>query len=191
MVDVNIVADKERAELLVLECQRLGLSCKLSDTPISGARIYIAYTDLCGDGKLSPQNTVAIGKSSMPYTLDEEFLLSDLRRMLFEMLSSSKNTEKKQPVKARARGLGIMLDQEKRSVTVRGREVVLSPTEFAVFKALFDKRGEVVSHREIDALIGADGSNKSNVYICFLRKKLESGGDKIIYSVRGKGFMLR
>ena len=84
----------------------------------------------------------------------------------------------------------IALDKEERTVRVGNDRIGLSEKEFAVFSLLLSKRGENVSREEISAAIGAGNSNEADVYICFLRRKLERGGKRMILTARGVGYKL-
>jgi DNA-binding response OmpR family regulator len=74
-------------------------------------------------------------------------------------------------------------------------EVDLTPREFALLEVLFDRVGEPVPKREIldqvwDWAI-ADGSNLVEVYIGYLRRKLDAPfGRQAIQTVRGVGYRL-
>ena len=71
------------------------------------------------------------------------------------------------------------------------RSVVLSPNEKKIMEILLSQRENVVSREEITALIGDSVANKPEVYVCFLRKKLESlHCNGRIRTVRGKGYRL-
>ena len=60
---------------------------------------------------------------------------------------------------------------------------------------LLEQRGEIVSREMLRAALNSesdeDDSNKTDVYICFLRRKLEHPlGLRLITTVRGKGYRL-
>ncbi len=69
------------------------------------------------------------------------------------------------------------------------REVALSPTEAAVAQLLLQNEGRAVSREAIAAAIGEGESNKTDVYICYLRRKAEALSEiPFIRTVRGKGY---
>ena len=78
----------------------------------------------------------------------------------------------------------------------RGGEVVeLTPREYGILEFLAARQGEVVSREEISSRIydfGADrNSNIVDVYVGYIRKKLESGGrSRLIHTRRGFGYVL-
>lgn len=71
-----------------------------------------------------------------------------------------------------------------------GRQIALSPKERAVLELLEAHRGEPVAREKISDLIGESSANKVDVYVCFLRKKLETPEHRVIKTVRGKGYQL-
>ena len=71
-----------------------------------------------------------------------------------------------------------------------GRQISLSPKEYAVFRLLREHRGTPVSKERISQEIGESSANKAEVYICMLRRKLERGDVRLIKTIRGKGYCL-
>ena len=71
-------------------------------------------------------------------------------------------------------------------------KISLSENEHKVLKLLCDNRGEIVEREQIYSLLGAEEGNMGDVYICHLRKKIDNKlGLKLIYTIRGKGYMLK
>lgn len=82
--------------------------------------------------------------------------------------------------------------------TVRrdGKQIELSPKEYSVLLYLIRNRNIVVSREQIEANIwdfGRDGSsNLVDVYIRYLRKKIDDGFEpKMIQTIRGVGYILK
>jgi DNA-binding response OmpR family regulator len=70
--------------------------------------------------------------------------------------------------------------------------IPLSDNECKVLSTLCQNRGEIVEREKIYALLGADEGNMGDVYICHLRRKIDNKlGLKLIYTVRGKGYILK
>ena len=68
----------------------------------------------------------------------------------------------------------------------------MSKKEFALLSLLVERKGSIVSREDAAALFGGDGSNVVDVYVKYLREKLdEHFGVKIISSVRGKGYTIK
>jgi two-component system response regulator MprA len=83
-----------------------------------------------------------------------------------------------------------------RTATRAGREIMLTTTEYELL-ALFMRRPRQVITRDIimDRVWGYDFEGQSNVlevYIGYLRSKLEANGEpRLIHTVRGAGYVLR
>ena len=71
-----------------------------------------------------------------------------------------------------------------------GTRRAISPQEAEVLSLLLERRGETVSREEISARIGESSANKVDVYVCYLRKKLETPERRVIATVRGRGYRL-
>lgn len=77
-------------------------------------------------------------------------------------------------------------------VIFSSQRIRLTGHEFCLFARLCKSPGKTVSHTELAQALGVENekSNIINVYICRLRRKLESAsGQKVIYTVRSDGFM--
>lgn len=90
----------------------------------------------------------------------------------------------------------LTVDSAARTVK-RGNDMIdLSPKEFALLEYLIINKGTVLSRESIeDHIYDVDyegGSNVVNVYIRFLRRKIDEPYDvKLIHTVRGAGYVLR
>lgn len=86
------------------------------------------------------------------------------------------------------------LDPTTRRVMRKGRLVFLSTTEYTILELLARNQGEAVSKQAILSKVWDDtdrGPNVVEVYVNYLRNKLERGGlPRLIHTVRGKGYML-
>jgi two-component system response regulator MprA len=90
----------------------------------------------------------------------------------------------------------LQLDPRARKVTRAGRVLELTPTEFALLELLMRNAGVVLTREVIRERVwgveDADGSNTLDVYVGYLRRKTETGGEeRMIQTVRGVGFVLR
>ena len=71
------------------------------------------------------------------------------------------------------------------------RYVQLSEYEIRLLERLCNSCGEPVSRDELNFLLGARGGNIADVYICRLRKKLETAeGKRLIFTVRSRGYKI-
>ena len=89
----------------------------------------------------------------------------------------------------------ISIDTGKHQVMFRGGPVRLSAMEYRLLEYLAMRAGEVVSKIDIaEHLYSSYAENFSNVvevYICSLRKKLESGSNReVIHTLRNQGYVL-
>jgi len=90
----------------------------------------------------------------------------------------------------------VVVDDERKEVTVRGKPVALSPREFEILRLLTSRPGKVFSSAEILAAAWPDreGATVEDVkkYIHMLRRKIERDPAKprIIVTVRGFGYRL-
>ncbi|HSI68998.1 MAG TPA: response regulator transcription factor [Gillisia sp.] len=91
---------------------------------------------------------------------------------------------------------GIELDDVSKKVHKDAKEVKLTATEFKLLKVLLQNIDRVLSRENIlDMVWGVQydlGTNVVDVYINYLRKKLEdTKPDKIIHTVIGMGYVIR
>ena len=84
-----------------------------------------------------------------------------------------------------------ILSVQNGTVTVEGRALPLTDGEWAILERLYARRGHPVPRDELASLLGG-GGNSVDVYICRLRTKIEKPlGRRIIWTVRGKGYVLK
>jgi DNA-binding response OmpR family regulator len=89
----------------------------------------------------------------------------------------------------------LSLDPARRRVTRAGREIGLTPREFALLEFLMRHRGDVVSKRAIIDNVwdmNFDGDdNIVEVYVSYLRKKIDQPYDRTaVETIRGAGYRL-
>ncbi|MCD8382456.1 MAG: response regulator transcription factor [Clostridiales bacterium] len=90
----------------------------------------------------------------------------------------------------------LTVDCDARQVTRGGDTIQLSSREFAILEYLIRNAGKVLSRDKIGLHVWnydyEGGSNIVDVYIRYLRKKLDEGRTpKLIHTVRGVGYVLR
>ncbi|MBP3369890.1 MAG: winged helix-turn-helix transcriptional regulator [Clostridia bacterium] len=79
----------------------------------------------------------------------------------------------------------------KNTVRYNDRYLLLSDYEIVLLEHLCKCAPEPVSRAELNALFGAQKGNIADVYVCHLRKKLEStDGKKLIFTVRSYGYKI-
>lgn len=92
--------------------------------------------------------------------------------------------------------VNIELDHFSKQAFVNGKAFKFSPKEFSLLALLYKNRGRTVARQTVLETIWGEkydpSNNVDNVYINYLRKKLDEAlGIKLIYTVRGKGYMLK
>lgn len=90
----------------------------------------------------------------------------------------------------------LTLDCISHTVKRSGRELMLSAKEYALLEYLMYNKGIILSREKIENHIWnfdyEGGTNVVDVYISYLRKKIDDGYDtKLIHTVRGRGYVLR
>lgn len=89
----------------------------------------------------------------------------------------------------------LIINLEGREVYRSGRRIEFSNKEFELLELLAKSPGKVFSRFEIEEKVWPGyqgGSNVVDVYIGYLRKKLEGAGERrLIHTVRGVGYVLR
>ena len=89
----------------------------------------------------------------------------------------------------------LSVDSSCRQVRRGGRPVALTAREYALLMLLFSQAGQVVSREQILSEVwNGDQRTSSNVievYVRYLRQKLEQNGEqRLIHTIRGKGYSL-
>ncbi len=90
----------------------------------------------------------------------------------------------------------LTVDISSRKVTRGGRDILLSAKEYELLQYLAINNGIVLSREKIEDHIWnydyEGGTNVVDVYIRYLRKKIDEDYDKkLIHTVRGMGYVLR
>jgi two-component system response regulator MprA len=90
----------------------------------------------------------------------------------------------------------LRMDLATREVTRGGRPVELTRTEFTLLEMFMAHPRQVLTREQIlKAVWGFDfepSSNSLDVYVMYLRRKTEAGGEpRIVHTVRGVGYVLR
>lgn len=90
----------------------------------------------------------------------------------------------------------LTLDMSTQTVTRGGRMLSLSPKEYALLEYMMRNRGIVLSREMIENNLWnfdyEGGTNVVDVYISFLRKKIDTGFDKkLIHTVWGTGWIFK
>ena len=90
----------------------------------------------------------------------------------------------------------LTMDTSAKTVTRAGKNIDLTAREFALLEYMLRNKGVVLSRERIEQHVWnydfEGGSNVVDVYICYLRKKIDAGFEKkLLHTVRGAGYVLR
>lgn len=89
----------------------------------------------------------------------------------------------------------LMMDEDSHEVTRAGEEIALTATEFELLRFLMRNPKRVLSKAQIlDRVWNYDFGGQANVvelYISYLRKKIDSGREPMIHTMRGAGYVLK
>ncbi len=90
----------------------------------------------------------------------------------------------------------LTVDVKSREVKRSGVKIDLSAREYSILEALVRNAGTVMTREKIESSVWnydyEGGTNVIDVYIRYLRKKIDDGFDKkLIHTVRGAGYILR
>lgn len=202
---------------VIAEASRFGLSTDVVTAPNNIENAKVCVVDLDSHSKILPlisskrkahKNIIGVGYNThttnildalidsedlsgrqSPYkycdfVLKRPFLLAKLRQAIKTLMPTEES------VTATAPSLPI-LDRDSMSVLYCGKTVSLSPNECLILELLLSRTGTAVSRDEIAGVIGESSSNKVDVYVCYLRRKLEGVSDtRLIKSVRNIGYII-
>ena len=89
----------------------------------------------------------------------------------------------------------LVLDEDSREVTRGGELISLTTTEFELLRYLIRNAKRVLSKAQIlDRVWGYGFGGRDNIvemYISYLRKKIDSGREPMIHTLRGAGYVLK
>jgi DNA-binding response OmpR family regulator len=180
-----VEAEKVQPNLVVLDAMLPGLDGfeflkrlrTKTDTPV------LMLTALAGvDDRVKGLDAGADDYLAKPFRLEE--LLARVRALLRRSKADSTSVSCGD----------LHVDLISRRVTRNGRQVFLSGTEFSLLELLARHLDQPVSKAMMLERVWDDGERDANlveVYISYLRSKLERGGlSRLVQTVRGKGYML-
>ena len=89
----------------------------------------------------------------------------------------------------------LVLDEDSHEVTRGGQPIALTSTEFELLRFMMRNAKRVLSKAQIlDRVWSYDFGGRSNIvelYISYLRKKIDSGREPMIHTLRGAGYVLK
>ena len=148
--------------------------------------ILIGVSD---DSIAARESVLACGADDFWFTLASP---SDLLQRLRLHLSIQSRSALRPPLLQLA---DLCVDISCRQVRRGTRSLVLTAREYALLLLLLEERGRVVSKdrilRDVWKDDQASSSNVIEVYVRYLRQKLEEGGEpRLIHTIRGRGYCL-
>ena len=209
-----VSSDRSLIRLVALECRELALSLEVTDTlpTLGDERALLLDLDSAG-----VMETLAAGElvDVAGICRDQTRLPAEVCARFSVLLQRPVPTRQLRALLGQLGGRGDMALEDGREEMLhpltgadmpsaprpemRGDDVQmgddiihLTPSEAAILRLLIERRGEVVTREELrKTLQGRGESNKLEVYLCFLRRKLERPrGLRLITTVRGKGYRL-
>ncbi|MDR2221590.1 MAG: response regulator transcription factor [Flavobacteriaceae bacterium] len=89
----------------------------------------------------------------------------------------------------------LVLDPDKHLVVQNNKTIDLSPREYKLLLFLLENKGKVVSRTQIlERVWGIQYDTNTNVvdvYMSYLRNKLDESNGKLIHTIKGTGYMLQ
>ncbi|MBB1140138.1 response regulator transcription factor [Myroides sp. WP-1] len=89
----------------------------------------------------------------------------------------------------------LQLDPEKHIVSQNGKIIDLSPKEYKLLLYLLENKGRVISRTQIlEQVWGIQYDTNTNVvdvYISYIRNKIDETQRKLIHTIKGTGYMLQ
>ena len=199
--DVDVAADgiqavdkavSSRPDLVVLDVMMPGrdgfeVLRRLRADGITTPVIFLTARDTTED-KLSGFTKGGDDYVTKPFSLEE--LLARVRAVL----QRSAGVDATAP-STRHRYLDLVLDEDEHRVWRGERLIALSPTEFKLLRYLLLNAGRVLPKSQIldhvwEYAFDGDGS-VVEVYMSYLRKKIDTVEPKLLHTVRGVGYTLR
>jgi two-component system OmpR family response regulator len=123
-----------------------------------------------------------------PFSLEE--LVARLRGLIRRSMLTASEEEDPRLVVG-----DLVLDEDSHEVSRNGEQIDLTATEFELLRYLMRNPRRVLSKTQIlDRVWNYDFGGKSSVveiYISYLRRKIDAGRKPMIHTVRGAGYMLK
>ena len=174
MKQIDIICnDKIYTEMLCLELNDRGY--RTSDKNTGRADVILMEKEGKGEGNVITFSRNKGADLTRPFDIEE----------LVSLIGSKSTTEPK--------GGELYVSSGVSYAVYRGSEVALTELEHKILHYLYTHPDVYVTVDELaNAFFGNGDKNSVRVYISYLRNKLdEAFGVKLIYTARGKGYMLK
>ena len=182
MLKIVLLENKIPSEVTCDEKAQVSDGCSLIVTDISCASAEVLRFEtvffVIKDKEEIPEGKTVFRR---PFLIDT--FISEVQKSLF-----SEHEEKAAP--------SLSIDKKHNFARYGSVSVKLTETEMKLLTLLYENKGETVTNEEITKRIWGgrtvENSNVSAVYVNYLRKKLDERlGKRFIFSVRGKGYVLK
>lgn len=187
------VARVNRPDLVVMDIGLPGTDGVAAVAALRDLGLWMPVLMLTAHGELNRRlDSFAAGADDfLPKPFHHEELLARMQALMRRSQQPQSQDESN-----RIRRGDLLFDPDARRCFRGEREVELSPREFQLLELLVRNPGVVLSRARIEDEIWDDeiteGSNTVDVYVGYLRRKLEAEGEpRLIHTVRGHGFIFR
>ncbi|MBF4547838.1 response regulator transcription factor [Corynebacterium afermentans subsp. lipophilum] len=178
-------------DLMMPKLDGLGVCRTLRSSGYDGPILMLTARDGVSD-RVAGLDAGADDYLPKPFALEE--LLARVGSLLRRTRSEARKATGKDQTRLQFEDL--VMDTSTRDVTRGGRAISLTRTEFALLHLLLQNPRHVLARQTIlEEVWGYDfptSGNALEVYIGYLRRKTEAGGEsRLIHTVRGVGYVLR
>jgi len=178
-------------DLMMPKLDGLGVCRTLRSSGYDGPILMLTARDGVSD-RVAGLDAGADDYLPKPFALEE--LLARVGSLLRRTRSEARKAAEKDQNSPQFEDL--VMDTSTRDVTRAGRAISLTRTEFALLHLLLQNPRHVLARQTIlEEVWGYDfptSGNALEVYIGYLRRKTEAGGEsRLIHTVRGVGYVLR
>ncbi|WCZ38343.1 response regulator transcription factor [Corynebacterium jeddahense] len=178
-------------DLMMPKLDGLGVCRTLRSSGYDGPILMLTARDGVSD-RVAGLDAGADDYLPKPFALEE--LLARVGSLLRRSRSESRKVAEEPSTTLQFEDL--VMDTSTRDVTRAGRPISLTRTEFALLHLLMQNPRHVLARQTIlEEVWGYDfptSGNALEVYIGYLRRKTEAGGEsRLIHTVRGVGYVLR
>ena len=164
----------------------LEVLARLRAEAIEAPVLYLSARDAVGD-RIAGLEAGAEDYVTKPFSLAE--VVTRVRGMLRRAGAAAENQDTRLVVG------DLMLDESTREVSRGGADLKLTATEFEVLRFLMQNPRHVLTKGQIlEHVWRYDFTGQTNVlelYISYLRRKIEAGRPPMIHTVRGVGYVLK
>lgn len=184
-------AENEQPDLIVLDVMMPGMdgfevTRRLRDAGRTYPVLFLTAKDATED-KVAGLGAGGDDYVTKPFSLDE--VIARIRAIL----RRSRNAQEEDDAILRVDDLSLNIDTHE--VFLGEEEIDLSPTEFNLLHYLMLNANRVLSKAQIlDRVWNYDFGGQANVvelYISYLRKKIDAGRAPMIHTMRGAGYVLK